>query len=151
MNPAPIQVLLVEDNPGDVRLTREALAEAKVRNELSAVNDGEEAMAFLRRADGYGDAPRPDLILLDLNMPRKNGREVLAELKATEEFRQIPVVVLSSSDSERDVCECYGLSANSYVRKPVGLDQFFAVIADIERYWMGVNRLAGRPAAAHDA
>ncbi|GJM20995.1 MAG: two-component system response regulator [Planctomycetota bacterium] len=148
MSSTPIQVLLVEDNPGDVRLTREALRESKVRNQLNAVNDGEEAIAFLRRSGRYGEAPRPDLILLDLNMPRKNGREVLAELKSDGDFQQIPVIVLTSSDSERDVSECYELNANSYVRKPVGLDQFFEVIAEIERYWMGVNRLPGRTSNA---
>jgi two-component system, chemotaxis family, response regulator Rcp1 len=143
MSPAsfPIEVLLVEDNPGDVRLTREALKEGKVCNNLSVVRDGVEAMAFLRRQDPYAGAPRPDVILLDLNLPRKDGREVLLEVKADPALRVIPVVVLTSSEAERDIVQAYALHANCYITKPVDLDQFIRVVKSIEDFWFSIVRL----------
>lgn len=146
--PLPIEILLVEDNPADVRLTREALKDAKVLNRLSVVMDGEEAMAFLRREGRHAEAPRPDLILLDLNLPRKDGREVLAEVKEDESLRSIPVVILTTSKSESDVLRSYDLHANCYISKPVGLEQFLRVIESIEDFWLSVVRLPAdkRPA-----
>ena len=138
---SPIEVLLVEDNPGDVRLTREALKEGKVCNNLSVVRDGVEALAFLRRQGQYGDAPRPDVILLDLNLPRKDGREVLEEVKADPALRSIPVVVLTSSEAERDIVQAYALHANCYITKPVDLDQFIRVVKSIEDFWFSIVRL----------
>ncbi|MBK6404948.1 MAG: response regulator [Holophagales bacterium] len=136
-----IEILLVEDNPADVRLTQEALKEAKVVNRLSVVMDGEEAMAFLRREGRHVEAPRPDLILLDLNLPRKDGREVLAEVKADESLRRIPVVILTTSKSEEDVLRSYDLHANCFISKPVGLEQFLRVVESIEDFWLSVVRL----------
>jgi CheY-like chemotaxis protein len=133
-----VELLLVEDNPGDVELTREALEEARVRNRLSVVDDGVQALAFLRRTGRYADAPRPDLVLLDLNLPRKDGREVLAEIKADPELRRIPVVVLTTSEAERDVLAAYELHANAYIVKPVDLDQFLAVVRSVEGFWLTV-------------
>ena len=123
-----IEVLLVEDNPGDVRLTREALREGKVFNNLSVAKDGEEALAFLRREGEFAEAPRPDVILLDLNLPRKDGREVLEAIKADPSLRTIPVVILTSSEAERDIARAYELNANCYITKPVDLDQFITVV-----------------------
>src|SRR3989304_180635 len=120
----PIEIMLVEDNPGDVRLTAEALQEGKVWNRLSVAPDGVEALAFLRRGGAYGAAPRPDVILLDLNLPKKDGREVLAEIKADETLRTIPVVVLTTSKAEQDILRTYNLHANCYITKPVDLDKF---------------------------
>jgi chemotaxis family two-component system response regulator Rcp1 len=137
----PVEILLVEDNPGDIRLTIEALRDAKVRNNLHVARDGVEAMAFLRREGPYANAPRPDLILLDLNLPRKDGREVLAEIKADARLRAIPVVVLTTSAAERDVVQSYNLHANCYSTKPVDLDQFIAVIRSIEEFWLMVVTL----------
>ncbi len=137
----PIEILLVEDNPGDVRLTREALSESKIRNRISVVPDGEEAMAFLRREGKYEDAPRPDLILLDLNMPRKDGREVLTEVKRNPEFKRIPVVILTSSSAEQDIVQSYNLHANAYVTKPVGFEQFVSVVKQVEDFWLEVVKL----------
>jgi CheY-like chemotaxis protein len=137
----PIDILLVEDSPGDVRLTREALAEGKVRNRLSVVADGMEAMDFLRRRRRFADAPRPDLILLDLNLPRKDGREVLEEVKADPDLRRIPVVVLTTSRTEEDILRSYNLHANCYITKPMDLDKFFAVIKAIDDFWLTVVRL----------
>lgn len=134
----PVEVLLVEDNVGDVRLTQEALREAKVHNNLSVVNDGVEAMAFLRREGKYAQAPRPDLVLLDLNMPRKDGRAVLAEVKADPDLRRIPVVVLTTSKAEEDIVRSYELHANSYVTKPVDFEQFMKVVRSIEDFWLTV-------------
>lgn len=131
-----IEILLVEDSPGDVRLTQEALKKGKIRSILHVVNDGVEAMAFLRREGDYADAGRPDLILLDLNMPRKNGREVLAEIKADEELRRIPVVVLTNSRAERDILDTYNLNCNCYVIKPVDLHEFLDVVHSIEHFWL---------------
>jgi chemotaxis family two-component system response regulator Rcp1 len=136
-----IEILLVEDNPGDVRLTREALKEGKVLNKLNVVTDGHEAIEFLRREGEYGDAPRPDLILLDLNLPRKDGREVLAEIKAHESLRRIPIVILTTSKAERDVIQSYNLGVNCYISKPVDLDQFIYVVKSIEEFWLTVVTL----------
>lgn len=136
-----VEVLLVEDNPGDVRLTLEALKEAKMHNRVSVVQDGMEAMDFLRKRGKFADATRPDLILLDLNLPRKNGREVLAEIKADESLKCIPVVVLTTSEAEQDILKAYKLHANCYVTKPVDLDQFIKVVQSIENFWMTVVKL----------
>jgi chemotaxis family two-component system response regulator Rcp1 len=137
----PVQVLLVEDSPGDVRLTREALKENKVNNHLHVVEDGEHAMAFLRREGDYANAPRPDLILLDLNLPKKDGREVLAEIKSDEDLKRIPVVILTTSEAEEDILKAYDQHANCYVTKPVGLDQFIKVVKSIENFWLTIVKL----------
>lgn len=139
-----IEVLLVEDSPGDVRLTQEAFADAKMSNNLQVVNDGIEAMRFLRREEPYQEARLPDLILLDLNMPRMDGREVLAELAGDHELSHIPVVVLTSSAAEEDIVRSYELNANCYITKPVDLDQFLAVIAKIDDFWLRVVKLPPR-------
>ena len=131
-----IEVLLVEDDPGDVVLIQEAFEDNKVRNRLHCVSDGVDALRFLRRQDEFADAPRPDLILLDLNLPRKDGREVLAEVKADPELRRIPIVVLSTSRAERDVVKSYDLNANCYIVKPADLDEFVDVICSTERFWL---------------
>jgi two-component system, chemotaxis family, response regulator Rcp1 len=136
-----IEVLLVEDNPGDVRLTMEAMRESKVIVNLSVAPDGEEALAFLRRQGAHLGAPRPDLILLDLNLPRKDGREVLAEIKADADLRRIPVVVLTTSRAEEDILRTYDLHANCFITKPVDLDQFITVVASISDFWFSVVRL----------
>ena len=140
----PIVILMVEDNPGDVRLTVEALKEGKVRNILHTVEDGEEAMKFLRRQGTYAKAPRPDLVLLDLNLPKKNGREVLAEIKADPELRRIPVVILTVSKAEQDIVKTYDLHANCYINKPVDLEQFLTVVQSIENFWLTVVKLPPR-------
>ena len=137
----PVEILLVEDDPGDVLITREALSSAKVRNTLHVVHDGVEAMAFLRREGQYADMPRPDMVLLDLNLPRKPGREVLAEVKADPDLRRIPVVVLTTSRSEEDVLRSYDLHANAYVTKPVELDQFLRAVGAIDDFFVTVVRL----------
>ena len=137
----PVEILLVEDNPGDVRLTIEALNENKISNNLHVAGDGEEALAFLRREDRYAGAPRPDLILLDLNLPRKDGRETLAEMKADETLRRIPVVILTTSHAEEDVLRTYDLHANCYVTKPVDLEQFIRIVKSIEDFWLNIVRL----------
>lgn len=134
-------MLLVEDNPGDARLAMEALKDAKVHNNLHWVQDGVEAMDFLRRKGNYSDAPRPDVILLDLNLPKKDGREVLADVKADEDLRRIPVVILTISDAEEDVIKTYNLHANCYIRKPIDLDQFVAVVKAIEDFWLTIVKL----------
>ncbi|GMV49915.1 MAG: Response regulator rcp1 [Nitrospirae bacterium] len=134
----PIEILLVEDNPGDVRLTQEALREAKVINNLTIAKDGMEALAYLRRQGPYAHAPRPHLILLDLNLPKRDGREVLAEIKADESLKRIPVVVLTTSQDEQDILKSYNLHANCYVTKPVDLDQFIRVVRSIEDFWLGI-------------
>ena len=136
-----IEILLVEDNPGDVRLTREALKDGKIVNNLHVAEDGVEALAFLRREGKSRDAVRPELILLDLNLPKKDGREVLAEIKADEDLRRIPVVILTSSAAEQDIVKSYNLHANCYVTKPVDLDQFINVVKSIEYFWLTVVRL----------
>ena len=139
----PVEILLVEDNPGDVRLTQEALKEGKVYNDLSVVEDGVEAMAFLRREGEYADAPRPDMILLDLNLPKKDGREVLEEVKADERLRRIPVVVLTTSQDEQDVLKAYDFHANCYITKPVDFDQFIRVLRSIKDFWLTIVKLPG--------
>ena len=141
----PVEILLVEDNPGDARLTREALKEGKIRNSLHHAIDGVEAMAFLRREDKYQDAPVPDIVLLDLNLPRKDGREVLSEMKQDPRLRSIPVVVLTTSEAEQDIVRTYELHANCYITKPVDLEKFIEIIRAIEDFWLAVVRL---PSAA---
>jgi two-component system response regulator len=137
----PIEILLVEDSPSDIDLTREALEDTKVHNNLNVVMDGVEALAFLRREGEHADAPHPDLILLDLNLPKKDGREVLAEVKSDPELRRIPVVVLTTSEAEQDIVESYNLHANCYVRKPVDLDAFLHVVRSIDNFWLAIVKL----------
>jgi len=137
----PIEILLVEDNPGDVRLTKEALQDGKVLNSLHVVEDGMEAVAFLNQEGKYADVPRPGLILLDLNLPRKDGRDVLAEIKTTGDLKRIPVVVLTTSRSEEDIVKSYDLNANCYITKPVDLAQFIEVVKSIEDFWLTVVKL----------
>jgi len=141
MNTRPVEILLVEDNPGDVRLTQEALIEGKVYHNLSVVGDGVDALAFLRREDGYADAPRPDLILLDLNLPRMDGHEVLAEVKADANLRRTPVIVLTTSEAEQDILTTYELHANCYITKPVDLEQFVSVVRYVEDFWLTIVKL----------
>ncbi len=136
-----IEILLVEDNPGDVRLTQEALREGKIRNSLHVVEDGEAAMAFVRREGDYADMPRPDLILLDLNLPKMDGREVLAQIKADPDLKRIPVVVLTTSQAEEDVLKVYNLNANCYITKPVDFEQFIKVVSAVEEFWLTIVRL----------
>ncbi len=136
-----IEILLVEDDPGDVRLTQEALKTAKVLNRLSVVNDGVDAMAFLRRQGKHSDAPCPDLVLLDLNLPRKDGRAVLAEIKTDPDLKHIPVVVLTTSQDERDILHAYNAYANCYITKPVDLKQFLAVVEAIDNFWLTIVKL----------
>jgi chemotaxis family two-component system response regulator Rcp1 len=137
----PIEILLVEDNPSDVRLVQEAFKDGKLRNNLSVVDDGEKALAFLKREGIYEEAPRPDLILLDLNLPRLNGREMLSQVKECPELRHIPIVVLTTSKSEEDILRSYELHANCYVTKPVDLDQFIRVVQSIEYFWLSIVKL----------
>ncbi len=137
-NVRPVQILLVEDNLGDVRLTVEALKEAKVLNKLTVVKDGIEALSLLRGQEQHVHAARPDLILLDLNLPRKDGREVLADIKADDNLKRIPVVILTTSQDEQDVFKTYNLHANCYITKPVDLDQFIMVVKSIEDFWLGI-------------
>jgi CheY-like chemotaxis protein len=137
----PIEILLVEDNPGDVRLTKEALKEGKIRNTLYTVENGVEAMAFLHRAGEYTKVTRPDLILLDLNLPKKNGYEVLREIKADPSLKRIPVVILTSSAAEQDILKTYDLHANCYITKPVDLEQFLKVAHSIEEFWFSIVKL----------
>lgn len=138
---APIEVLLVEDSPGDVRLTREAFKDVKVHINLQVVSDGAEAMAFLGREGKYAEAPRPDLILLDLNLPKKDGREILAELKESPALKSIPVVILTTSASETDIQGSYQHHANCYITKPVGLEGFLKVVRSIDGFWLSVVKL----------
>ncbi len=137
----PIHILLVEDDPGDVLMTQEAFEHHKIRNKLSVVSDGEQALQFLRREAPYEDAERPGLILLDLNLPRKDGREVLSEVKASSELRSIPVVVLTTSEAEEDILRSYDLHANAYVTKPVDFDQFIDVVRQIDNFFVTVVKL----------
>jgi two-component system, chemotaxis family, response regulator Rcp1 len=137
----PIQILLVEDQPADIRLTKEVLADGKVANDVHVVNDGEQAMAFLRRRGEFANSPRPDLVLLDLNLPRMDGREVLAEIKSDPELMATPVIVLTTSAAERDVLDAYEHRANAYVTKPIDLDEFVAAVASIEQFWLTFVRL----------
>ncbi len=136
-----INILLIEDNPGDARLTLEAFRDAKVRNDVQVVVDGVEAMAFLHREDKYANAPRPDLILLDLNLPRKDGRQVLDEIKHDESLRRIPVAVLTTSRADNDILASYNLHANCYVTKPVDFDDFIRVVRGIEEFWLSIVKL----------
>ena len=137
----PIEILLVEDSAGDVRLVQENLKESKVRNSLNVVGDGIEAMAYLRKEGKYKDAPRPDLVLLDLNLPKKDGRQVLKEMKSDEDLKCIPVVVLTISKAEEDIMKSYSLHANAYISKPVDLNQFLKVVKAIEEFWLTVVKL----------
>ena len=137
----PVEILLVEDNPGDVRLTQEAFKEGKVSNNLNVVGDGVEALKFLRREDGYGTAPRPDIVLLDLNLPKMGGREVLEKVKADPELKRIPVVILTTSKAEEDVFKTYSSHANCYITKPVDFERFIEVVKMIEGFWLTVVRL----------
>jgi CheY-like chemotaxis protein len=139
--PRPIEVLLVEDDPGDVLLTKEAFDDNKVQNNLSVVSDGEEATDYLRRRGRFTEAARPDLVLLDLNLPRKDGREVLLEIKADPELRSIPVVVLTTSEADEDILRSYDLHANAYVTKPVDFDQFIRVVRHIDDFFVSVVKL----------
>ncbi|MBW4641524.1 MAG: response regulator [Goleter apudmare HA4340-LM2] len=137
----PIEVLLVEDNPGDALLTRIALEDSKISIHLNVVEDGVEAMAFLRKQEKYAYAAHPDIVLLDLNLPKKDGREVLAEIKADQTLKRIPVVVLTTSQSEEDVLKAYNLSANCYITKPVDFDQFVKIVRSIENFWFAIVKL----------
>ena len=137
----PIEILLIEDNAGDARLATEALREAKVRNHLYWMPDGESALAFLRRQGPHANAARPDLILLDLNLPRKDGREVLQEIKADVNLRRIPVVILTTSQAQEDILRAYNLNANCYISKPVDLEQFIKVVRSIEDFWLSIVKL----------
>lgn len=134
----PVEILLVEDNPGDVRLTQEALRYARMPNHLSVVRDGEEAIEFLNRRGGYAEAPRPQLILLDLNLPRKSGAQVLEEIKAAPSLRSIPVIILTTSHADDDINDAYDMNANCYISKPVDLDRFLRVIKSIDEFWFSV-------------
>jgi CheY-like chemotaxis protein len=136
-----IEILLVEDNPADIRLAQEAFKDAKVRNILHTVGDGVEAMAFLRRQGKYADVARPDLILLDLNLPKKDGREVLAEIKTDERLKLIPVVILTVSKDEEDILKTYNLHANCYITKPIDFEQFMKVVKGIEEFWLTIVKL----------
>lgn len=136
-----IQILLVEDNPGDIRLTQEALKEGNIPNDLHVVKDGVEAIDYLKQRGKYADRGKPDIILLDLNLPRKDGREVLAEIKADENLKLIPVIILTTSDADSDILKSYKLHANSFITKPVDLDQFIYIIRQIETYWFTVVKL----------
>lgn len=136
-----IEILLVEDNPGDIRLTKEALKDSKILNNLSVAEDGIEAMTFLRKEGKYADASRPDLILLDLNLPKKDGRQVLKEIKEDPSLKRIPVVILTTSRSEQDILKTYDLHANCYINKPVDLDQFVNVVKSIESFWFSIVKL----------
>jgi CheY-like chemotaxis protein len=141
----PVEILLVEDNPGDVRLTREALKDSKVINNLHVVGDGVEALTFLYGEGPYADAPCPDVILMDLNLPKKSGQEVLAEVKADEDLRRIPVVILTVSEAEEDILRTYNLHANCYITKPLDLDQFIKVVKSIEDFWLTIVKLPPEP------
>lgn len=137
----PITVLLVEDDPGDVLMTREALADSKLLNELAVANDGEEAIEYLRAAADTGTPKKPDLILLDLNLPRKDGRELLAEIKQNPDLKRIPVVVLTTSEAEQDILKTYDLHANCYITKPVDLDKFVTIVKGLEEFWLSIVKL----------
>ncbi|MCL5953710.1 MAG: response regulator [Nitrospirae bacterium] len=137
----PVEFLLVEDNPGDVRLTQEALKDSKVRNNLNVLGDGMSALAFLRREAPHEHAPRPDIILLDLNLPKMDGRELLSHIKADPKLKRIPVVVITSSEAEQDILRTYDLHVNCYVTKPVDLDQFIKVVQSIETFWLTIVQL----------
>ena len=141
MNTAPIQILLVEDSPGDVRLTQEVLRDATIANNLHVAVDGEQAMQFVRREGEYSGKPRPDLVLLDLNLPRKDGREVLEEMKADMDLRRIPVIVLTTSSAEADILRSYESHVNAYVQKPIDLQEFIDVVRSFEQFWLSIVKL----------
>ena len=141
MNSGALEILLVEDNPGDARLTLEAFKEGKVLNHLTVIGDGADALAYLRRQGQYSNSTQPDLILLDLNLPKKDGREVLAEIKSDERLKKIPVIVLTTSAAPEDVRKAYGSHANCYITKPVDLDQFLRVVQSIESFWLSLVKL----------
>lgn len=136
-----VDILLVEDNPGDVRLTKEALKDSKIKNSLFVVDNGEKAMDFLCKRNGYEDVPVPDLIILDLNLPKKNGKEVLSEIKSDETLKHIPVVVLTTSKADEDILKSYKLFANCYITKPLELDNFIEVVKTIENFWLTIVKL----------
>ena len=140
----PVEILLVEDDPGDVMMTQEAFADHKVANQLHVVTDGAEAMSFMRREDQYADSPRPDLVLLDLNLPKMDGREVLQAIKSDPDLASIPVVVLTTSEAEEDVLRSYSLHANAYVTKPVDFERFISVVREIDDFFVTVVRLPSR-------
>jgi two-component system response regulator len=140
-NMRPVDILLVEDNPGDVRLTKEALKDSKIMIDLRVVNNGEEALAYLNKEGQYKDVKLPDLILLDLNLPKKNGREVLAEIKENDILKRIPVVILTISEAEEDIIKTYELHANCYITKPVDMNQFIKVVRSIEDFWFSIVKL----------
>ena len=143
-DPLPVEVLLIEDDPGDVLMTREAFDENKVANRLTVMSDGAAAMAYLRKEGEHADAPTPDLVLLDLNLPRMDGREVLAAMKSDDQLRRIPVVVLTTSEAEEDVLRSYSLHANAYVTKPVDFERFIDVVRQIDDFFVSVVRLPSR-------
>ena len=143
-DPKPVEVLLIEDDPGDVLMTREAFDENKVANRLTVMSDGAAAMAYLRKEGEHADAPTPDLVLLDLNLPRMDGREVLAAMKSDDQLRRIPVVVLTTSEAEEDVLRSYALHANAYVTKPVDFERFIDVVRQIDDFFLSVVRLPSR-------
>lgn len=147
MSQSQVEILLVDDSPGDVRLTMEALADAKISNNISVAHDGLEALQFLRGEDEYKDAPRPDLILLDLNMPRMDGREFLQIIKSDDNLRNIPVVILTTSQAESDILNSYDLRANCYITKPVDLDQFLVIVNRIQEFWLSIVKLPTKRAA----
>lgn len=140
----PIKILLIEDNPGDVRLTKEALKDSKIHNTLDVVEDGADALAYLRKEGKYANMPTPDLILLDFDLPSVSGREVLEQVKSNQDLRLIPIIVLTVSQSEQDILRAYDLHANAYVNKPIDLDQFISVIRSIENFWFTIVKLPGR-------
>lgn len=139
----PVEILLVEDNPGDVRLTLEILKDGKVNNNMHVVKDGLEALSFLRGEGEFADAPQPHLILLDLNLPGKNGREVLAEIRGDKNLKRIPVIILTTSNAEQDILNAYDLHANCYITKPIDLNRFISVIKSIENFWLTIVKLPG--------
>src|SRR5262245_1306980 len=139
-----MDILMVEDNPGDVRLAREALKDSPIPNEITVVRDGEEALSFLRQEGCYASAPRPDLIVLDLNLPKKDGREVLGEIKADDRLKRIPVAVLTTSNASQDLTRAYDLHANCYVIKPVGLEEYMSAVRSIQSFWANVVKLPPR-------
>jgi len=137
----PINILIVEDNPGDARLIKEVLNEGKILNDLHIVKDGVEAMEFLHKRGEYAKAPRPDLIILDLNLPKKDGREVLAEVKSDQHLKSIPIVIMTTSNAEEDILKSYNLHANCYITKPIDLNQFIKVVKSIEEFWFSIVKL----------
>lgn len=146
-NQTPIEILLVEDNPGDARLAKEALKDSKLLNNIHHVIDGEQAIQFMRKEGDYQDAVRPDIVLLDLNLPRKDGREVLADIKNDPDLQTIPVVVLTTSEAEQDILQSYKLHANCYITKPVDLDKFLQIIDSMQDFWLSIVRLPNHAAA----